>query len=333
MNHTPSRKPSTVLRTLSCGLLASLSLAAAAADFPERTIQMVVSVNAGGSTDTAARLIAQKLSERVGQPVIVENKAGAATRIGTEYVMKAKPDGYTLGYFFGISGLYQLMFDNYAPLQPGKDFEAITMATRAPSFLAVNAALPIKNVADFVAYARANPEKMTYGHSGNASTPNLAAMVLLKSIGVKGLGVAYKGNAPTVTAMGTGEINFGVVDYTAARPMVDAGRVRLLAVMEPKRSALQPDIPTSGEAGLTTVADGVTPWTILVAPPGTPPAVIATLNKHVTEILKMPDVQERLRLVGVELEGTTPARAAAVYLAEREKTTAIVRDLGVSLKN
>lgn len=320
------------LKTLVCGLLSSLSLVAAA-DYPDRAIQMVVSVNAGGSTDTAARVIAKKLSERIGQPVLVENKPGAATRIGTEYVMKAKPDGYTLGYFFGISSLFQLMFDNYAPLQPGKDFEAITMATRAPSFLAVNAALPIKNVADFIAYARANNDKITYGHSGNASTPNLASMVLLKSIGVKGLGVAYKGNVPTVTAIASGQINFGVVDYTAAQPMVDAGRVRLLAVLEPKRSALQPDIPTTGESGLTTVADGVTPWTILVAPPGTPPAIITTLNNHVTEILKMSDVQERLRLVGVEVEGTTPAKAAADYLADRKKTTAIVKDLGVSLKN
>lgn len=333
MNAISNLARRTSMQTLACALLTSMSLAAAAADYPERPIHMVVSVNAGGSTDTAARLIGQKLSDRIGQPVVVENKPGAATRIGTEYVMKAKPDGYTLGYFFGISGLYQLMFDNYAPLQPGKDFEVITMATRAPSFLAVNAALPIKNVADFIAYAKANPDKMTYGHSGNASTPNLAAMVLLKSIGVKGLGVAYKGNAPTVNAMASGEINFGIVDYTAARPMVDAGKVRLLAVMEPKRSSLQPDIPTTGESGLTTVADGVTPWTVLVAPPGTPKPVIDTLNKHMTEVLKMKDVQERLLAVGVEVEGTTPAEAASKYLAEREKTTAIVKDLGVSLKN
>jgi tripartite-type tricarboxylate transporter receptor subunit TctC len=323
----------TIMRSIACGLLTSLSLGAAAADYPERAVRMVVSVNAGGSTDTAARLIAQKLSDQLGQPFLVENKPGAATRIGTEYVMKAKPDGYTLGYFFGISGLFQLMFDNYTPLQPGKDFEPITMATRAPSFLAVNAALPIKNAADFVAYARANNDKSTYGHSGNASTPRLAALVLLKSIGVKGLGVPYKGNAPTVTAIAAGEIDFGVVDYTAARPMVDRGLVRLIAVMEPKRSALQPKVPTAGEAGLTQAADGVTPWTILVAPPGTPAAVIATLNKHMVEILNMPDVQERLRLVGVDVEGTTAAQAAAAYLAERDKTTAIIRDLDVSLKN
>jgi len=318
---------------LVCGLLASLSLAAAAADYPDRAVQMVVSVQAGGSTDVAARLIAQKLAERLGHPFLVDNKPGAATRIGADYVMKAKPDGYTLGFFFGISGLFQLMFDNYPALQPGKDFEAVSLVTRAPSFLAVNAALPIKNVADFIAYARASNNQIAYGHSGAASTPALASMVLLKSLGVTGLGVPYKGNVPTVTALASGDINFAVVDYTAARPMVERGLVRLIAVMEPKRSVLQPDVPTSGEAGLTRAADGVTPWTILVAPPGTPPAVINTLNKHVVEIMKMPDVQDRLRVAGVDVEGTTPAQAAATYLAERNRMTAIVRDLGVSLKN
>ena len=323
----------TVLRVLAGVVLTCASLSAASADYPDRAVQMIVSVQAGGSTDTAARVIAEQLSDRLGQPFLIVNKPGAATRIGTEYVMKAKPDGYTLGFFFGISGLYQLMFDNYDELQPGKDFEAISMATRAPSFLAVNAALPIKNVADFIAYVRANDGKITYGHSGNASTPNLAAMVLLKSLGVKGLGVPYKGNAPTAAAIASGDLDFGVIDYTAARPMMERGKLRLIAVMEPKRSALQPDVPTAGEEGLTRTADGVTPWTVLVAPPGTPPDIIAILNKNVVEVLKMPEVKDRLRVAGIEVEGSTVAEATTTYVAERKKMTDIVRDLGVSLKN
>lgn len=333
MNVFSRLAPSKGLKTLACGLFTGLSLAATAADYPDRTVQTVVSVQAGGSTDTGARLIAQRLTERLGQPFVVENKTGAATRIGTEYVIKAKPDGYTLGYFYGIAGVFHLMFDNYAPLQPGKDFEPISLVTRAPSFLAVNAALPIKNVSDFVAYARANNDKISFGHSGNASTPNIAAMVLLKSIGVKGLGIPYKGNVPTAVALAAGDINFSVVDYTAARPMVERGLVRLIAVTEPKRSALQPEVPTTAEAGLTQAADGLTPWTILAAPAGTPAEVIATLNKNLLEVLAMPDVQARLRVVGVDLEGSSPAQATAAYLANRDRITAIVRDLGVSLKN
>ena len=323
----------TNLQSLACVVFTCLSLSVAAADYPDRAVRMIVSVQPGGSTDTAARVIAQKLTEQLGQPFLIENKPGAGTRIGTEYVMKAKPDGYTLGFFFGISGLFQLMYDDYPALQPGKDFDAITLVTRAPSFLAVNAALPIKNVADFVAYAHAHNGKITYGQSGNASTPNLASLVLLKSLGVTGVGVPYKGNGPTVVALAAGDINFGVVDYTSVHPMVARGLVRLLAIMEPKRSALQPNVPTAGEEGLTRAADGVTPWTVLVAPPGTPPVVIATLNKRVVDILKMPDVQQRLRAAGVDLEGSTPAQASASYLAERKKMTEIVRDLGVSLKN
>lgn len=333
MNVFSRLTPSKGLKTLACGLLTGLSLAATAADYPVRTVQTAVSVQAGGSTDTAARLIAQKMSERLGQPFVVENKTGAATRIGTEYVIKAKPDGYTLGYFYGLVGVFHLMFDNYAPLQPGKDFEPISLVTRAPSFLAVNAALPIKNAADFVAYARSNSEKINFGHSGTSSTTNLAALVLLKSIGAKGLGIPYKGNGPTVTAIAAGEIDFGIVDYTAAGPMVQKGLVRLIAVMEPKRSVLQPEVPTTAEAGLTQAADGLTPWTILAAPAGTPAAVIATLNKNLLEVLAMPDVQARLRVVGVDLEGSSPAQATSAYLANRDRITAIVRDLDVSLKN
>lgn len=321
------------LRFFACALVTFLSLSATAADYPDRAVRMIVSVQAGGSTDTAARLIGQKLAEQLGQPVLIENKPGAGTRIGTEYVMKAKPDGYTLGFFFGISGLFQLMFDDFPALQPGKDFDAITLVTRAPTFLAVNAALPIKNVADFVTYAQAHNGSISYGHSGSASTPNLAALALLKSLAVTGVGVPYKGSGPTVIAIAAGDINFGVVDYTAARPLVERGLVRLLAIMEPKRSALQPNVPTAGEEGIARAADGIAPWTVLVAPPGTPPAVIATLNKHVVEILKMPDVQKRLRAEGIEVEGSTPAQAAASYLAERKKMTEIIRDLNVSLKN
>ncbi|CAN7673368.1 tripartite tricarboxylate transporter substrate binding protein [Pseudorhodoferax sp. LjRoot39] len=320
-------------RATAAALLACAAFGTAAADYPDRPVRLVVSVQPGGATDIAARTVANKLGERLGQSVVVENKPGAATRLGTEFVTKAKPDGYTLGLFFGISGLFQLMFDNYAPLEPGKDFDAVTLFARAPSFLAVNAALPVHSVADFIAYARQKNGGPSFGHSGNASTTNLGALALLKSVGAAGIGVAYKGNGPTAVAIAAGDIDFGLIDYPSARPMVERGAIRLIAITEPQRSPLRPELPTTGEQGITRGIDGVTPWFFLAAPAGTPPAVIALLNRHVNEVLKLPEVVERLQAAGVDAEGSTPAQAVERFRADRERLTGIARDLGVSLKN
>jgi len=321
------------LRIIASILLGCMAGGVSAADYPDRPVRVIVSVQPGGTTDTAARVVGQELTKRLGQPFLIENKPGAGTRIGTDATVKAKADGYTIGLFYGTSTLFQLMFDNQSALEPGKDFEAITMLGRAPSFLAVNAALPIKTVPQFIAYAREKNGKITFGHSGTASQPYLGGMILLKSLGVTGVAVPYKGNGPTAVAIASGEIDFSLVDYASVRPMVERGAVRLIAINEPKRSALRPDVPTTGESGITRTVDGITPWFFFAAPSGTPPAVIATLNKQITEILKMPDVLERLHNVGVEAEGTTPAEASAYFLAQREKLTGFVKDLGISLKN
>ena len=247
------------------------------AEYPERPVHMIVTVQPGGSGDTTARIIAEKLKERTGKPFLVENKPGGSTRIGVDYVLKSKPDGYTLGHFYGgVVGIFQLMFNNYQPLEAGKDFEAVTLISKVPTFLVVNAALPIKNAADFVSYAKENSGRITYGNVGIGSTPNLTAKVLLKSLGVTGIGVTYKGNAPTTVALAAGEINFSMLDYPSARPMLEKGLVRVIAILEPERSVFLPDVPTMGEVGLTREADGITPWTLLAAPAGTlsPTAVI-----------------------------------------------------------
>ncbi|MNY22548.1 Tripartite tricarboxylate transporter family receptor [compost metagenome] len=229
--------------------------------------------------------------------------------------------------------MFHLMFDNQATLEPGKDFEAVSLFARVPSFLAVNASLPIKTVPEFLAYARSKNGKLTYGHSGEASAPSLGAVTLLKSIGVTGIGVAYKGNGPTSVAIAGGEIDFALVDFASVQALVQRGAVRLIAITEPKRSALAPEVPTTGEFGVSRKVDGITPWFFLAAPAGTPAPIVSLLNKQVTEILKMPEVQQRLRGAGVEAESSTPAQAAAYFIAQREKMAGIVSELGVSLKN
>lgn len=319
-------------RAAACALLACMAWHVNAADYPDKPVRIVVSVQPGGATDTAARVVGQKLGERLGQSIIVDNRPGAATRLGTDVVIKSRPDGYTLGLFFGISGMFHLMFDGQPALEPGKDFEAVSLFARAPSFLAVNAALPIKTVPEFVAWAKQNSGKVNYGHSGEASAPSLASQVLLKSIGVKGTGVAYKGNGPTAVALGGGEIHFALVDFAAVQPLVQRGVVRLIAITEPKRSALAPEIPAAVEFGITPQVNGITPWFFLAAPAGTPAPVVALLNKQVTEVLRLPDVQQHLRVAGVDVEPSTPAQAAATFVAERERMTSVVRELGVSLK-
>ena len=314
------------------GAALALTSAAARADYPDRPVRLIVGLQAGASTDNLARALAQRLGERLHQPFVVDNKPGGATRLGMEAVSRAAPDGYTLGIANAVTASFPQMFDNFA-FTPGKDFVPVTMLGRAPSFIAVRAGLPAKNVQEFVAYARANDGKISFGQGSNGSNPHLAALLLMKSLGVHAIEVPYKGNAPTAVALAGGEVDFAMLEYAAARPMVERGAVRLLAVTEPRRAELLPAVPTSSEQGLTRELDGITPWFMLVAPPGTPSAVVATLNRHVSEILKNKDMRQALALVGIEPdEAGTPAAALAYFQRQREQVARLARELNVSFK-
>ncbi|HSW20553.1 MAG TPA: tripartite tricarboxylate transporter substrate binding protein [Ramlibacter sp.] len=322
-----------MLRAAAAAVLAAGALAAQAQPhYPDKPVRMVVGVQAGASTDALARLVAKKLGERLGQQFIVDNKPGAATRIGMEAMVRAPADGYTLGVANAVSTNFPLMFENF-PFVPGKDFVAVSMLGRTPSYLAVRATLPVKNVAEFMAYAKAHSGKLSYGQGGNGSNPHLAALTVVKSLGVEAIEAAYKGNAPTAVALAAGEVDFAMLEYSAVRPLVEAGKVRLLAVTEPRRVALTPDIPTSGEQGLTRELDGITPWFMLMAPVGTPAPVVTLLNRHVTEVLNMADVKQALVAAGVETESSTPAQAQTYFLAQRERMARMARELNISFKN
>ena len=302
------------------------------ADYPERPVRIILGLQAGASTDALARQMTKKLGEKLGHPFIVDNKPGAATRIGMEAMANAPADGYTLGVANAVTAVFPLMFDRFA-FVPGKDFVPITMLGRSPSYLAVRASLPVKNVREFIAYAKANSGKLSFGQGGSGSNPHLSALTLVRSLGVQAIEVPYKGNAPTALALAAGEVDFAMLDYPSARPMVERGNVRLLAVTEPQRSKLTPDVPTSGEQGLTREIDGMTPWFMLVAPAGTPAAVVTLLNKEVNEVLKAPDMRQSLLGMGIEAEGGTPAEALAFFKQQRENVERLARELKVSLKN
>ena len=282
--------------------------------------------------DSLSRLVAQQLGERMGQQFIIDNKPGAATRVSMDALVKAPADGYTLAVSGGVAAIFPLMFDDF-PFVPGKDFMPVALLGRSPSFLAVRANLPAKNVTEFVTYVRANSGKVTFGHGGTGTNPHLASTRLMQTLGIEATAVAYKGNSPTAVALASGEIDFALLDYVAVRPMLERGAVRLLAVTEAKRASMVPEVPTSGEQGLTREIDGVTPWFMLVAPAGTPVAVVTNLNRHVNEILKSKDVLQRLKLQGIEPDFGSPAEALAHFQGERDKMTRLVQVLKVSLKN
>ncbi len=328
MGSTPNRRRAVLLAA--AATLAPLP-ARAQSPYPERPVRVIVGLQAGASTDTLARALARRLAERLGQQVIVENRPGAATRIGMEALARAPADGYTLAVANAVSTSFPLMFDGFE-FVPGKDFAPVSMLGRAPSYLAVRATLPVRDAREFATYARANDGKIAFGQGGNGSNPHLAALTLLRSLGVRGVEVAYKGNAPAAVALAAGEIDFAMLDLASVRSMVEGGKVRLLAVTEPKRSALTPDVPTGGEQGLTREIDGMTPWFMLVAPAGTPAAIVSLLNRHVVEVMREPEVRQSLVASGIEPESGTPADAQAYFLKQREHVARLVGDLRVSLR-
>ncbi len=330
MPTTPfNRRACCALALAAFGLLAAP--AARAADYPDRPVKLVLGFAPGGATDQLARVLGRQLSDRLGQPVVVENKPGAATRIGMDTVRKAPADGYTIGLATAVTTAFPLMFEGEG-FAPGKDFAPITMLGRAPSFVVVRQDLPAKDYAGFVAYGKSSG-KLTLGHPGNGSNPHIAGLALARAAGMPVTAVPYKGTSPTAVAVGSGEVDFAMLEYAVARPMIEAGRVRLLAVTEPQRSKMRPQVPTGRELGITSDVEGLTPWFLMLAPAGTPQPVIDTLNKHLREILAKADVREQLAAVGIEPETGTPAEATSYFNDQRARITRLASELKLSLRN
>lgn len=313
-------------------LVVALMSLPVSAQYPDKPVHIIVGLQAGASTDALARQIGKRLGDTLGQPFIVDNKPGAATRIGMTALVHAPGDGYTLAVANAVSTSFPLMFDNFA-FVPGKDFVPITMLGRAPSYLAVRSTLPVKDAREFAAYAKAHGGKLSYGYGGIGSNPHFAALTLLRSLGVTGVGVAYKGNAPTAIGLAGNEIDFAMLDYASVRPLAESGRVRLLAVTEPKRTELTPDVPTSGEQGLSRELDGMTPWFMLIAPTGTPVATTEFLQKKVDLVLKEPEVRQALHAAGIDPQISTPAQAQTYFQQERKRLETLAREMNVSLRN
>ena len=295
--------------------------AQAQAGYPGKPIQLVVGYAAGGGTDLLARIIAIKMAEGLGQPVVVENKVGAQSIIAAQFVAKANPDGYTL--LLGPSGPVSMNPALYSklPYSPLRDFAPISLIGSFPLILAVGQSHPAKSVAQLVEYAKANPDKANYGAS--AAPFQLAAELFKQKTGTAFQHIAYKGSNESVNAVAIGEVTMTLADPPPVVGQFKAGRIRALAITTPAPHPSWPGVPTMREAGFTDM--DIELWTGLLAPAGTPQPIIRRLHEEVVRVLKLPDVRERFAALGVDPAGGTPEEFAKVIAADIAKWTAVAK--------
>ena len=313
--------------SLSAALALSAPHAAAAAEpYPARPVRFVVAFPPGGGTDIIARSIAQKLGERLGQQVLVDNRPGAGGNIGTDIVAKSSPDGYTL--LMGSAGPLAINASLFArmPFDPIKDLAPVTLAASTPNVLVVHPSLPAATVRELIALAKARPGEINFASSGHGTPAHLAGELFNSMAGVKLIHVPYKGAAPALADLLGGQVQLMFSNMPPALPHVKDGKLRALAVTSLKRSPAAPDLPTVDEIALPGFEANT--WHGVVVPAGTPGAIVARLNREIVAILHLPDVVERLSGQGAEALGSTPEEFAAYIKSESVKWAKVVRDSG-----
>ena len=314
------------LAALACALLA---LAVQAQPWPSKPIKMVVPFTAGGSTDTVARIISEKLTPRLGQPVVVENKAGAGGGIGSDFVAKSAPDGYT--YLVGTSSTMAIAPWVYTKLayNPTRDFTPVTLLGTADIIVVVHSSVPIRNTKQLLDYAKANPGKLTFASGGNGSISHLLGEYFKSMAKVDMLHVPYKGDAQMVTDMLGGQVNLAFGTAVAWLPHIQSGKVAAVAVTNPKRSTTMKDLPTLTESGVPGYE--AVQWFGIAAPTGTPREVVQRMYTEIKAILAMPDVQKRFVDLGFDVVGNTPEEFGQFLRAENDKWKKIAEIAGTKL--
>jgi len=303
--------------------------AAAAADYPTRTIALVVPYPAGGVVDIVGRVIAQHLTGALGQQVIVENVAGAAGTIGAARVAKAAPDGYTLMLGGAATQVFAPAMYKDVPYDPLKSFTPIVQVSAEPLVLVVSKSLPVDNFAQLVDYIKAHGDTINYASNGPGTFPHLCAELLKQATGIKATHIPYPGGAQSMVALIGGDVTFSINHMPVVLSQIRGGKVKALAVTASHRSPLLPDVPTFQELGV----DGLqaSAWWGLYAPAGTPPAIVARINGAVNELLQEDAVRQALLKVGDEAAGGTPAQLADYQRSEAGKWPDVIRRVGVKV--
>ncbi len=316
-------------------ILISLSLLAAAAaataqNYPVKSVRMVVPFAAGaGSNDIMARLIAQKLTDSLRHQFVVDNRPGASGIIGTDIVAKAPADGYTI-LMMSLTFTVNPSLFSKLPYDTAKDLTPVTMVASAPLMLVVHPSVPAKSVQEFIAYAKANPGKLNFGSGGPGTTPHLAGEMLKTMAGVQMTHVPYKGGAPALADLVGGQIQLMCENIPGTLPFARSGKLRALAVTDLKRSPLLPELPTLDESGLKGYQ--IVGWNGLFVPAGTPQAIVTKLHQETGRALALPDVKERLAIMGADGVGDTPQHFAAFIKAEIPKWAKVVKEAGLKIE-
>lgn len=303
------------------------SLLCSAQSFPTRGIRLVIPYAPGGAAGTVGRLLAEKMSVSIGQPVIVDHRPGGGTIIGNNLVAKATPDGYTLVMGTITSHAMLSSLSTRMPFDPEKDFAPISLITSLPFVLIAHPSVPVANVPDLVALARQQPGKLSFGSAGNGTSNHLAGELFKSIAKIDMLHVPYKGSAPALADLLGGQITT-MFDLTpTALTQIAGGKVKAIAITSARRSSVAPNIPTMAEAGMPGVE--VVSWFGILAPAGTPAPIVNFLNTEIVKAMNTPDVRQQMAALGADVVTNTPQEFAAYISAERAKWAMVVREAGI----
>jgi tripartite-type tricarboxylate transporter receptor subunit TctC len=320
-----------MLRPLALAALVAAAFAApaqaqTAAQFPSKPITIIVPATPGGAIDQVARLVGQKLTDAWGKAVVVDNKSGATGVIGTDFVAKAAPDGYTLALVASSHAINPSMFKKL-PYDTIKGFEPVVLTHIVPLIMVITPSVPAKNVTEFIAWGKANPGKVTFASSGNGGAPHMSGELFKSMSGIDMVHVPYKGSTAAHTDLLSGRTTLMFDTVAAINAHVKSGGVRALAVTTAKRASIAPDVPTMQEAGMKGYETST--WGGVLAPAGTPKDIVAKLNAEINKALNSPDVKEKLQGAGIEVSGGTPQQFGAFIASEMVKWKKVADTAGI----
>jgi tripartite-type tricarboxylate transporter receptor subunit TctC len=307
-------------------LVAAPAFAQSAADYPNKPVRVVVTVPAGGGVDTVTRIVTERMRTVLGQPFVVENKGGAGGNIAADFVFQSAPDGYTLMASQPAPLTTNVVLYKHLGFDPTA-FAPIALMSSAPNVLLVKGEFPAKTGQEFMAYVKANPGKLNYASQGPGTTSHLTAELFNKLTGAKLQHVPYKGTGPALNDLVAGHVDLIFMQFEAAVKLHEGGKARILAVTTEKRIASLPNIPTMIELGLKDFVSDT--WNAITAPPKTPAPIVAKLNAAVNDVLKMPEIQDQYRKLGLQIGGGTPQDMAKVMKGDTERWGAVIKEANI----